>query len=778
MRIALILFLSFAISSADAFQEQPVRDLSRTVTSYYETVQPLKVHLSLNQPSYVAGDTIFFRAAVVTEAEQKAIDKNTILHVMLMNAEGNAVVNQKVRLANGVAMNQLVIPAAVQAGLYVLVAYHDWMKNSPPAFFFQTYVLVHGSQQFARSMPAELKFYPEGGRLVAGVDNRVVVKGPSNTIVAVSESSGQQVTTITTNENGLGSFVLKPAANASYSATVQNKSYPLPPAEKEGIALTVKQAETGERIDIAISAAQENLQRVRVALDANGKVYYNNLLKMDQGKLAVALPANELKQGVARVSVFGEKGNVLAERHVFVNAPESAKGTVALDASSFATRQKVTAKIKVIGRDDVAGTELATSVFNTTLYNQRMNSTAVSNLGFFSNTSGSLTNASFGFSPASQQWRESADMLLIASGANRAKWSDVLGKLQPAEQLSNIRFSGQIVNEKTGAIMTDTTFVTLFLQKNVVTYQTFTNKGKFDLPLYIDFFGQDEVYYRIEKRGKPVTDVRIEIVEEPALSIDWPVVTQSPAVDPVFVNARQQKLIDNAFGYARQTHDYKQVTSPHAAIEEEIFGADEEIDLEKFLVFPTMEETIREIVPMVQHRKSKNVSTIRVYFSDINRQATVGPIFIVDGVMTDDVDYFMRLKPTDVSKIKVINTREKLKTFGAIGRGGVIMVETKIKDNFNNVPRSKNSFVVHGLSAPVQKKPFDGTQFKQRIPDLRASLLWEPAVKLDENGEATFTFYTSDVTGDYSIVLDGITPAGEPLHIEGQFSVEFKSGSN
>ncbi|HEY0651652.1 MAG TPA: hypothetical protein VGD65_00945, partial [Chryseosolibacter sp.] len=147
----LISLLFCAIVIPTTGQDQSLRELDKTLNAYYQNTGPLKVHLALNQPSYVAGDTIFFRTTVLNEFDRKPIDKNTILHVMLMNDAGDAVVNQKVRLENGAANNQLVIPAAMKPGLYVLVAYHDWMKNSSPDFFFQTYILIHGQQQFSRS---------------------------------------------------------------------------------------------------------------------------------------------------------------------------------------------------------------------------------------------------------------------------------------------------------------------------------------------------------------------------------------------------------------------------------------------------------------------------------------------------------------------------------------------------------------------------------------------------------------------------------------------------
>lgn len=777
MKFFLVLSAFLLTISASAFQDQPLRELDRTLETYYQNVTPLKVHLTINQSSFVPGDTAFFRASVVSERDQKFIDKTSILHVMLINAAGNAVTNQKVRLENGTANNQLVIPTSVKPGLYVLVAYHDWMKNGPSEFFFQTFILIHGPLQFAQHQNDSLQFFPEGGHLIAGVENRVVAKGPINTVVKITDENGETQSTLATNEHGFASFKLKPLTGKVYRASVGNRIVTFPQPESEGVSISVKDDSDENRLAIALATAQETLQRVRVIADARGKIYVNQVIKLEQGSALVNVPTVEMQQGVARISVFSDKGNLLAQRLVFVLSDPAYTGTVSFDRAKFNTRQKVTAKVKVTGSGELAGTILSASVVNRSLY-KGSSPVLPANIALYSNVPGSMTNAMHGFSVGNKSWQESIDMLLIASHTMRTAWTSVLQKNLPLDKLSNIRFTGELVNEKTGALMTDTTFVTLFLQKNVVIYQTFASKGRFDLPLYIDFFGMDEVYYRIEKRGKLVPDVRIRIVEEPALSVNWPVVEETTTPDPVFVNARQKRLISNAFGYSDQTRSYKKVASPHVQLEEEIFGADVEIDLEKYLVFPSMEETIREIIPMVQHRKVKNVSTIRVYFSDINRQAVEGPVYSIDGVMTDDTDYFMRLKPSEISKIKIVNTREKLKTFGAIGRGGVIMVETKLPDNFNKVPRSKNSFVVHGLSEPFKIKSFDAVSYTDRIPDLRSSLYWNPHVELDDNGEATVTFYTSDVTGEHSIILEGITPSGDPLFIEGNFSVEFNPNLN
>ncbi len=86
------------------------------------------------------------------------------------------------------------------------------------------------------------------------------------------------------------------------------------------------------------------------------------------------------------------------------------------------------------------------------------------------------------------------------------------------------------------------------------------------------------------------------------------------------------------------------------------------------------------------HRWHNGKSVVRVWIDDIDKMGTDDPVYVIDGVMTDDTDYFMSLKPENVSTIKVVCTMEKLRVFGAVGRNGVVLVETKLLDNAKNVP--------------------------------------------------------------------------------------------
>ena len=57
-----------------------------------------------------------------------------------------------------------------------------------------------------------------------------------------------------------------------------------------------------------------------------------------------------------------------------------------------------------------------------------------------------------------------------------------------------------------------------------------------------------------------------------------------------------------------------------------------------------------------------------------------------------------------------------------------------------------------------------------RIPDYRNQLLWIPDFKLEKE-ETTLDFFTSDVSGDFEVRLEGFSSKGEPISVLETFFV-------
>jgi hypothetical protein len=243
--------------------------------------------------------------------------------------------------------------------------------------------------------------------------------------------------------------------------------------------------------------------------------------------------------------------------------------------------------------------------------------------------------------------------------------------------------------------------------------------------------------------------------------------------DALWVYAKDKYVIDRSYAFKEKNRP-EQPPSLNALIEEEIFGADLTINLDDYLLFPTMSETLREIVPMLQHRKHRNRDVVRLFFDDENVFADGEPLYIIDGVITDNTTYFLNLKPAEVATIKVIHRASKLRTFGAVGKNGIVLVETKLPNNSLAVPRSEYTFAFQGLNEVAPFHQLNPIVKPGRVPDLRSTLYWRPNEKTPASGEASISFHASDDTGNFRIRVEGFTEDGRPFSGTETFTVSFK----
>ena len=100
---------------------------------------------------------------------------------------------------------------------------------------------------------------------------------------------------------------------------------------------------------------------------------------------------------------------------------------------------------------------------------------------------------------------------------------------------------------------------------------------------------------------------------------------------------------------------------------------------------------------------------------------------------------------------------------------GIISVTTKRGEDLDNAVQTLSARDV-GFASPLGYQtpaefyaPAYATEKARRsmAPDYRTTLYWNPTVKLDDTGQATVEFYTSDAPADYDITIEGITQTGK-----------------
>lgn len=198
-------------------------------------------------------------------------------------------------------------------------------------------------------------------------------------------------------------------------------------------------------------------------------------------------------------------------------------------------------------------------------------------------------------------------------------------------------------------------------------------------------------------------------------------------------------------------------------------GMPETVNLDDFTQFSTFQETLVELLNYAGYRKKQDGNDyIRIAqdFETYNEQANDFPaIVLFDGVYIPDHE---KIKDFDARKIESISiVRDQFRLAGRDYQG-MMVVKTKDGDFFESYA-PENGINVH-IEKTVPKKNY----FKQRyavgdmengrIPDYRRILLWEPHVEVADD-ELQFEFYTSDLTGEFEVVLDGFTTYGKPITI-------------
>ncbi|MBS7229831.1 hypothetical protein KHA90_02240 [Flavobacterium psychroterrae] len=189
-----------------------------------------------------------------------------------------------------------------------------------------------------------------------------------------------------------------------------------------------------------------------------------------------------------------------------------------------------------------------------------------------------------------------------------------------------------------------------------------------------------------------------------------------------------------------------------------------EFKLDLFTRFPTMEETITEVVKGVVFAKNKNNYSIHVYDYDPNYESELPALIVVDGLIIEDLKELFAYSPKNIHKINVV---KGIYYYGAKSFNGIVAFTTK---NGDYETKLKGNFILRPeLLKPQSKKEYFQPDYannkNERIPDYRHQLLWLPKVDLN-NPESDLKFYASDVSGKYEIILEGFSANGKAVFIK------------
>src|ERR1051325_1567038 len=126
MRFVCLLFSFVFLQSLCA------QKVEKAIEQLYKNYPQEKVVLSLSQPQYLAGETIYFKAYVLTGYEPSSISTN--LYTELYDKDKHLLDKQIVPLLKGSGDGSFTVPASMAEDVYYIRAYTYWMLNFDEAF--------------------------------------------------------------------------------------------------------------------------------------------------------------------------------------------------------------------------------------------------------------------------------------------------------------------------------------------------------------------------------------------------------------------------------------------------------------------------------------------------------------------------------------------------------------------------------------------------------------------------------------------------------------------
>ena len=753
-----LIILFSASVAANSFAQFP--DVSKAFTTYKSKYPATRLHLTFNQPFYAPGDTIFFSAWHLDES-QKAFPGRQVGTVDLVAEDGHAVKRIHFKIEDGRGTNQLALPKDLDPGSYTVIAYTAWMRNFNDGWFYRKRIEVKGKNDIT-SAPAPMAAGVEGGTLVAGITNHIVVTAdyPGAT-VTIRNQSGEEVVSGSLDSTGVASIDFTPRADAIYTVTGPNSSKAqLSAVKAEGVVMKF----SGDAFTLT-STGQYQDKELMALFVSQGKVLETRRVKLAGGNGTLSLPGfmNGLYQ---QVYVMDQAGTVVAERVFASNLSTNDMGTLSVPAN-VSQREPVTVTIDLRSAAELSVTAYQEKLFNTVSLKH----------GFYL---AELPDVLL-WAEKHDKYQQSLNTFLVTQHWSRINWTEILSTEKKKLSFPNYSIlteKGLVRSRTSGEPAPDSTNVIVYLQKNTMGYDTYTRGGRFEIPFAFDFWDTDYLFVALQRNSRDVTADYEVVFDSDSIQVPAIAPGRQMRTESVYGSyALNKKLISSSytyFGSGARTNDT--IRSLNAVFEDELGEIDAVVDVEKFVVFPTMEDLLREVIPFVQYRKKGMAEGVRMMlaYPQGNRVSKSHPLFVVDGVMTRDPKFFMKIKPKDITTVKIVNDPNRLQQLGKIGENGVLLLESK-KGNLSDSLRQATNHAVTGLNPSI---PFrDVARAKtssQRIPDLRSTLFWQPKATPDNTGRLELAFTTGDDVGPVKIIVQGLTPEGVPVYLEKETTIKFQ----
>ncbi len=750
----------------------PFPNLSEKLETYFKRYPQQKAYLHLDNVAYHAGEKIWYKAYLVDARTHKADTISKILIVELANSFGTTSMIQMVKLDRGYANGDFYLPDTIPEGLYQIRAYTNWMRNFGKEYFFKRDINIwnpehslklyrddklvnkrHKKKSIRKSKKIDIQFFPEGGDLVLGLESRVGFKAVNELGLGIAvegrilDQKKNLVSNIRSQHLGMGAFNFVPEAGKKYHAEIVTETgrdlrFDLPQPLASGYVLTVLE-NRDNLLKIKLSSNLPDPMAI-VACHMRGKVIYSEQTGLVNGSSTLDIPLDNVPSGILHITIFDNQREPRCERLVFIRSEDRLRIAVLKQKSEFKTREKVDISLVVMDQQSnpVAG-NFSLAVSDRDLVNNASDFQAgiITSLLLSSDLAGQIEQPEYYFDETNPDADEALDNLLMTQGWRRFVWADVLNENRleigyPIQK--NLSVQGRITKELFDRPLKDLPVtLTVVSEFNDVFVSRTDNRGRyaFDLPDY-----EDTIQVEITARRKNGRKNLVIYVDDNDL----------PETEQIFSSYSRDMIVRGTNRFKPQEEE--EIDTMEIVTEGIYRTPDYVLEVtDDMRTYGSVLDMMQGRIPGVQ--VSGNNVLIR---GPSTLLGSNDPLFLVDNIPVD-ISYVQTMNPQDVERIEVLKGPSAA-IYGSRGSNGVIAIFTH-RGRF--MIKGILKFDMLGFHRPREfYSPKYGTRFDDLVEDFRSTLYWDPYIRTDSSGLAQISFYCSDITTDFHIVVEGISTDG------------------
>jgi len=702
------------------------------------------------------------------------------------------------------------LPKVISSRHLHLRAYTTWMTNFDTAFYYERDIRIYDEKLDSAGTvtvvprEAKMQFFPEGGDLVAGVENAVAFKAndqfglPVTVKGVLQDRSGKELLAFESIHDGMGKFLVTPDMTDSITAVwtddrgMEHRTA-LPKPKPTGAVLRAIPGIQKVLFSVARSAdGGPELKRLTIIGHMHQHLVYKARINLDDNFMSGGtIPTGQLPSGVLVLTLFDANMMPVAERVVFVNNHEYLfDPELSVQIKGVTRRGKNTLVIDV---PDTLKTNMSLAVTDVTADGEFPNDdNIISRLLLTGEVRGYVHDPYFYFASSADSLVNMLDLVMMTHGWRRIKWEALARGQLPVirnREQDYLAMKVDVLGVDPYKIPKDESINVILSRKDSSTQMLSVphlSGSRFGVTGLV-FFDTVKAYYMFN------TDKAL--ADEAAVTFSNGLVRGVRSAKPSFtgfdgwtaedsIYLKRNKYIAQEQARVAPIEDAKFKTLAAATVVAREKSASEKLD-ERYAsgmfaggdaqTFDLLDDAIANAYPDIFTYLQGKVAGLQI-------TPTGGPgaapglswrggrptLYLNE--MQVDASQLQSVAVPDIAMVKVFRPGSGI-GFGG-GSGGVIAVYTKkggdskaTDPSFKGLPRA----LLVGYSMP---KEFYSPNYLENNPanareDLRTTLYWKPYVMTDkETTRVTIDFFNNDITRKLRVVLEGFDEDGKLTHLE------------